>query len=316
MGTGMHRKLALLTWLPQHLPTLWLEVRKADVVHCPVPGDFGVIGILIALFQRKLLFIRHCGTWGKPASIAERILNWLLEGIAGGRNLVLATGSSERPPSIKNSHIGWIFSTTLTRSELDRLSHATPWTPNQPLRLITVCRLTKLKNVQAIIRALPQIMKTIPTVRLDVLGDGEYRAALESLIAELDLEDFVTLHGNVAHDYVMKALAQAHLFVFPTQVNEGFPKAVLEAMACGLPIIAADVSSISHLIEDCGVLLPEATPDAVAHAVLDLTRAPHQLPRMSELAIERSRRYTLEAWKECIAQRLSFAWNVRTDDLL
>jgi glycosyltransferase involved in cell wall biosynthesis len=308
VGRDLRRKIALLTWLPKNLPKIWREIQMADAVHTPVPGDIGFIGLLISLIQRKRLFARHCGTWGEPMTRADKVLLWLLERIAGGRNVVMATGWAEQPPSKKNPNISWIFSTTLSETELANLPKAQPWQVNEPLRLVTVGRLSEGKNVQALIQALPLISDAFTEVSLDVVGDGEHRGALEALVEELNAGQQVKFHGNVTHEAVLQILSRAHLFVFPTQVKEGFPKAVLEALAVGLPVIATGVSVIPHLIKDCGLVLPDTSPEAVAQAVKRLAAQPVLMTEMATRARQRAREYTLEAWRDAIGERLQAAW--------
>ena len=97
-GSDLKRKIYLLFWLPWNIPKLWHQVYCAGAVHTPVPGDIGTIGLLVALAQRKPLFVRHCGTWGNRTTLADRFLDWLLPRIAGGRNVVMATGGGDAPP--------------------------------------------------------------------------------------------------------------------------------------------------------------------------------------------------------------------------
>jgi glycosyltransferase involved in cell wall biosynthesis len=308
-STDLRRKLALLTWLPRYLPIIWNAVRRADAVHAPVPGDIGLIGILIALAQRKPLFIRHCGTWGRPETIADRFLFWLLEKIAGGRNVVLATGGADISPSQRNPNIHWIFSTTLSQNELADLLFAVPWQPGSPPCLVTVARLTTEKNIQSILRALPFLKTRHPEICLSVVGDGPARSMLEDLARELGLADRVVFHGNCAHADVLHILTQSHLFVLPTRVKEGFPKAVLEALACGLPIVASNVSVIPFLIRDCGRVLESPDPERVAATILDLLENPALLQTLGEIARQRASGYTLEVWQAQIAGHLRAAWN-------
>lgn len=327
-GSDLRRKIAMLTWLPQNLPKIWQEIARADAVHAPVPGDLGFIGILVALFQRKPIFIRHCGTWGEPVTLADHILFWLLERIAGGRNVILATGGADIPPSKKNPNIHWIFSTTLTEGELAKMRavpspslcvRASPFggagrshRGGEPLRLVTVCRLTEAKNTQAILRALPSILSQNPDTRLDVVGDGPARPGLETLARDLGVDGQVTFHGNLAHADVLQVLSQSHLFVFPTRHREGFPKAVLEALAAGLPIVATGVSVIPDLIKDCGVILPNPGPEAVAQAVNRLAANPAQMAEMSARARQRAQEYSLETWRDRIGEHLQSVWGPLT----
>jgi glycosyltransferase involved in cell wall biosynthesis len=284
-------------------------MAQADAVHAAVPGDVGSIGLVVALIQKKRLFVRHCGTYGEPVTISDRLLLWLLESIASPKRVVLATGGSDSPPSRTNPSIQWIFSTTLTKAELDHFPPARAWSPGAPLRLITVCRLVEGKNVQSVLSALPLIQAAETNIHLDILGDGEYRPALEKLADELGICDIVTFHGNVNHERVLQQLSQSHIFVFPTRVKEGFPKAVLEAQACGLPVIATRVSVIPELLKNgSGCLLEDTIPQAVAEAISKLLSGWESLPRMGCLARESARGYTLEAWGGAIGDRLQAAW--------
>jgi glycosyltransferase involved in cell wall biosynthesis len=306
-GTDWRRKLALLPWLPRYMPVFWKAVREADAVHAPVPGDLGVIGILVALALRKPLFVRHCGTWGKAATMADKFVLWLLERIAGGRNVVMATGWADQPPSARNPSIEWIFASTLTEADIRAMPAAHAWTPAQTLHLVTVGRLSEEKNIQAIIQALPGIRIHHPEVVLEIAGEGDYRPVLEKLVVDLGLQEQVVFHGNVSHEAVLAILSRSHLFVFPS-LREGFPKAVLEAMACGLPVIASNVSVIPHLIADCGKVLGAPDADHVASAVLDVLRDPAGLQKMSEYARQTSQQYSLETWQAQIGERLQRAW--------
>ncbi|MFM8320107.1 MAG: glycosyltransferase family 4 protein [Chloroflexota bacterium] len=307
-GVEWKRKLAMLVWVPRHLPFLWRAVSDADAVHTPVGGDIGTVGIVIALLQRKALFVRHCGTWGRPVSTIDRWLMRLLEKIAGGRNVVLATGGGDRPPSTANPNIHWIFSTPLTRSDLAALPQAQPWQPGRPLRLITVGRLVDDKNIDALLQALPLIQKEQPAVHLDIVGEGERLLQLQQAAASLGLHSAVTFHGNVSHEQVLRLLAGAHLFVFPSR-REGFPKAVLEALACGLPALTTPVSVLPYLLRGgAGQLLPDPGPQAIAQAVLALSSRPEGLRGMADNARQTALAYTLEAWRDAIGAELQAGW--------
>ena len=311
-GSDTRRKLSMLLWLPRYLPQMWQEVRRADAVHAPVPGDVGTIGMLLALALKKPLFVRHCGTWGEPVTVADRLLLRCLERVAGGANVVMATGGSDAPPSSRNRQVRWIFSTSLPATEIDDVPAAAPWRAGEPLKLVTVGRLTAGKNTAAAVRALALVRERHPRATLDVVGHGGARASLEALAAELGVTEALTFHGNVTHRRVLEILAGSHLFVFPTRVKEGFPKALLEAMACGLPVIATAVSVIPRLVgERCGVLLEDTGAESVAAAVLHLTEDPDRLAGMARHAREASRAYSLERWAEVIGQRLEAGWGRR-----
>jgi glycosyltransferase involved in cell wall biosynthesis len=309
-GAGIFHKLRLFPWVVKHLPRIWREVARADAVHAAVPGDVGTIGMLVALLQRKRLFVRHCGTFGEPVTLSDRLLLWILERIAGGRNVVMATGGAELPPSRRNPNISWIFATTLSRCEIDEAPRAPAWQPGEALRLVTVGRLAASKNLTALLGAVPAIQAArTECILLDIVGDGEERRNLEAQARALGLEGSVTFHGNVDHAGVLRILSGAHLFVFPTRVKEGFPKALLEALACGLPVIATGVSVIPQLLRNgSGLLLREPGEEAVARAVLEVLSQPVHFRRMKSLARQAAQGYSLEAWGEAIGRRLQSAW--------
>ncbi len=308
-GSGFRRKLHLLFWLPVHLPSLWLKLSKADAVHALVPGDVGSIGMMATLMMRKPLFVRHCGTWGEPETTADRLLLWVLERVAGGRNVVMATGGGDQSPSARNPQISWIHSTTLTDAELEQIPVKKPWQPGELVQLVTVGRVSRGKNMIDAVRALPQIQAHYPGIVLHIVGDGEERRRLDEEVERLGLQETVVFHGNVAHDEVIRILQTCHLFVFPTKTKEGFPKAVLEALACGLPVVTTSVSVLPYLVgSERGVVLDEISAAAVANAVLDILSDPARFAEMVRSAQAVAHDYTLERWQTIIAERLEAAW--------
>lgn len=119
-GHRVWRKLALPFWLVRNGPILRRTVQSADAVHAIIPGDVGTLGMLFAVRQGKPLLVRHCGNWQAPRTVAERLWRWYMERHAGGRNVMLATGGADEPPSRRNPALQWIFSTSLTQGELER----------------------------------------------------------------------------------------------------------------------------------------------------------------------------------------------------
>lgn len=106
--------------------------------------------------------------------------------------------------------------------------------------VISIGRLTKQKGQWHVIRAFTAVRDKVHDARLLILGDGEYRNELQTLIQTCGLEGSVQLAGKQENVYAF--LAAARLFVF-TSLWEGMPNTVLEALACGLPIVAADCAS-------------------------------------------------------------------------
>lgn len=312
MGSGLLRKLRFPGWLLRNGVVIWREVRRADAVHTPIPGDVGTIGMLFALLQKKPLFVRHCGNWFVQRTLAERLWKWAMEHFAGGRNVMLATGGSPDPPSERNRDIAWIFSTSLRREQI--LSRKMPTFPeNGVLRLAIVCRQEPRKGTDVAIRSMPLILKDFPEASLDVVGDGSQLAELKGLSVSLGLGPCVRFHGKLEQKGVLDVLQQAHIFCFPTSASEGFPKAVLEALAMGLPVVTTRVSVLPELIKQGGgILIDRAEPELVANAVGKICSDRYTYSDMSARATETAQNYALEDWKAQIEEKLRASWGVES----
>ncbi len=137
---------------------------------------------------------------------------------------------------------------------------------SEPL-IIAVGRLVKLKGFDLLIRSVAQLPVQ---VRLAIIGDGEERATLESLITELGLTDRIVLLGFQENPW--KYMARADLFVL-SSLTEGMPNVIGEAMALGLPILATDCSpGVREYLDDgqAGLLVPPSDPRALARGIEQL----------------------------------------------
>jgi hypothetical protein len=308
-GADFRRKLRVPFWLLANSLTLLREIRRADAVHAPIPGDIGTIGMMLALALGKPLFVRHCGNWNAPETAAEKFWRWFLETFAGGRFVCLATGEQPGPPSERNAALNWIFATTLTEQELRHCATDRASFPQASPRLLIACRQERLKGTGVVIESLPLLQRQFPGITFDVVGDGGALAEFRQLAARLRVSDRVVFHGLVNHARVIELMQQADLFCFPTTSSEGFPKAALEALACGLPVVTTKVSALPQLVGDgAGVLLDAATPQAVAAAVYQCLADKNVYQQMSRRAVETARRYSLERWRDRIGQTLTAAW--------
>lgn len=312
-GKDFARKLRFPFWVLLNLLTFIRETIKADAVHAPIPGDIGTVGILLAVVFKKPLFVRHCGNWLLPRTKAEQFWQWLMEYLAGGHNVMLATGGQPTPPSQKNSKIQWIFASSLTAHEITRYAttRETKFLAMNP-RLIIVCRQEEDKGTGIVIDSIPFLQQMFPNIILDIVGDGSALPRFQEKTKVLGLENHVNFYGKVNHNRVIELLKQADLFCYPTRASEGFPKVVLEAMACGLPIVTTPVSVLPYLVGDrCGIIIKEITPYAFAEAVKSCLKDRTTYLSMSTMGYETARGYSLEVWRDQIGQHLQGAWGLK-----
>jgi len=309
-GQGLRRKLAFPLWLLRTLPVILRELLRADAVHVPIPGDIGTIAMVVAVWLRKPLFVRHCGNWMQPKTATDRFVHHFMEKHAGGRNVMLATGGGDAPPSPDYPAVRWIFSTSLTQANLDSCAVTRERTLGYSPRLIIVCRQEEKKGTGVVLQALPEILKQFPGAHLDVLGDGAALPKFREQAAALGLNEAVTFHGTVPQDEVLRLLGAADLFVFPTGASEGFPKSVLEALASGLPVISTAVSVLPHLLgRGGGGVIVERDPEAVAAGVLSVLTDPDRYDKMSRAAVVTASSRSMENWRDTIGGYLRDAWS-------
>lgn len=138
-------------------------------------------------------------------------------------------------------------------------------------RILFVGRLHPIKGTQYLLNAMSRVHKEIPDARLILVGDGEEREVLEGLTESLGLRKCVGFTGKIPHKKVQYFMNQAEVFVLPS-LSEGFPVTILEAMACGLPIVATRVGGIPDIIEDKinGYLVDPKDQDQMADVLLKL----------------------------------------------
>lgn len=176
---------------------------------------------------------------------------------------------------------------------------------NKPsLRIVSVGRLCPQKNFALLIDSFAQIAAQFPDYRLDIYGEGPLRPALQTQIDKLGLQNKIMLKGSSPQ--VLKEIADAALFVFPSNY-EGFPNALLEALALGLPLISTDFATgtARELIgPENGIIVPLGDKFAMAQAITTILSDPAKQKAMRNANIKKAKKYDLsiiiKQWEDAL----------------
>lgn len=163
-------------------------------------------------------------------------------------------------------------------------------------------RLKKYKSVDHAILAVARLAEQFPNLRLQIIGDGDDRPRLEKIAEDAGVLERILFSGFVPEN-VKAPMLQRMNFVVNTSSKEGWGLTVVEANACGAPVIAADVPGLRDSVVDgkTGILYPYGEIDRLANEIAALLR-------------DRKRRDQLRT--EALAWAASFDWEIATDETL
>lgn len=163
-----------------------------------------------------------------------------------------------------------------------------------PVRLLFVGDLVPPKGVDELVTAVLAARAGGAALTLDLVGDGPLRAPLESRVAAAGTGAAVRFHGTVPRAAVADRLRAADCLVLPSH-NEGTPVSVMEALTCGVPVLATRVGGIPDLVRDGvdGLLVPPGAPDALAAALRRLCTEPGLLAHLGRGAAATGGRFSL-----------------------
>lgn len=167
--------------------------------------------------------------------------------------------------------------------------------PSRPTIIGTVARMTEAKDHGNLLRAFSAVLKRDDDTLLALVGDGETRGDVERMVREYGLSERVLFLGR--QERVPEFLRAMDVFVLPSK-REGAPISVLEAMACGIPVVATDVGGVGEIIEDGvnGRVVPPQDHEALSDALCWLLDRPETMRRFAVSGpAEVRRRFSREA---------------------
>lgn len=304
-------RLLLFTW------RVLREARAADLIFS---SDYGLPAALANLLFRKPMVLKDVSDfawefstrhgWLPPDQTIDefqwrrhglrvRMLQWLRAWYARVANVVIVPSEY-----VATLVAGWGVSTERTRvihNALDERQFASLpdkaaartqcGLPAASPLLLTVARLVPWKGIAGIIRALPRVQLRFPDVRLLIAGDGPERADLQSIAACHN--DAVQFLGMQSQHRVHQLMCAADVFVL-FSTYEGLPHTVLEAMACGTPVVASAVGGTVEVVRDesTGLLVPPRDEEALVAAICRMLYEPAFGHSLAERAYDELGRFS------------------------
>lgn len=264
------------------------------------------------------------------------LLGWALARVSGARLVIFLHGVEawERLPALRRFGLrradDWIAVSACTANRAasandlphDRVSvlhHCLTDPAGMPdLReppgpsILTVGRIVAAEGYKGhdrVIRAMPALLNCFPDLIYHIVGDGDGRPALESLVRVEGVEDAVWFHGIVSDADLNRLYADASVFVMPSK-GEGFGFVFLEAMAHGLPVVAGNADAAPEAVADgeTGFLVDPESVDEIIDAAKALLLDPVLRERMGRAGRERvMRQFSYEVFSRRLVTLLGLS---------
>ncbi len=277
--------------------------QKIDIVH-----SHNHIGSLAAVFLKRnkslpvVLRTAHAGTeWGRGplAWINRQVFSGWIYPLVMDAQIGVSKAIVERlarcPGTRLSGRIPRLIYNAMPEGEVPDLSLPSYTTGGRSEFIIgSVGRLTKIKDYPTLLKAFRQFLSSVPNARLVLVGEGEESLKLHDLAKDLGIEDRVEFAGQQTNP--LAYLARMDVFVLPS-LSEGLPTSILEAAACGTPVVASDIPGTRELVEDgkTGWLVPVSDPEALVKTLLEVYRSPEKRVRFAAQAALTITQYTYPA---------------------
>ncbi len=284
------------------------EIKKAindfkpDLVGCHSTAA-GFLGRIAVMNKIPTIFTAHGWAFSEGVSFWRKYFVILAEKIAGkfcskiicvsnfDKNLALKYKIAI-PDKIAVIHNG----VEIQRLEVGTRDKSGRETEEANIKIVFVGRLAKPKDPLLLLKVFNSLSAELKNkCQISIIGDGPKRKELEEFIKENKLTEKVGLLGNIPRDKVFEFLRGSDIFVLISNW-EGFPYTIIEAMTCGLAIIASDVGGVKEALDEhCGILVKRGDEKGFKSALEQLLKNPSLIKKMGGNAKNRAgKKFSLE----------------------
>ena len=275
-----------------------LKKYRIDLLHCHVHKPT-VYGVMAARLAGTPIVLSHVHGLGRSGNFRRKLTNYL---VSRKCSRIISVANSVKEDVLRNNWHMPAEKVSVLENSVDYTRFADVSVARADSRAMlglspdafvfaTVGRLARTKGLPFLIEAFPIVKQEVPSAELVLLGDGPCREELEQQASGTSCRDSIHFLGHRAN---IEQLYQAMDVFVLSSVAEGMPRAILEAMAAGVPCIATKVGGIPEIFpsRDMGRLVPARDPIALAAAMIDLARTPpKQLQQIAARASDRVRQF-------------------------
>jgi len=307
-GETLGAKIKLAFATPLIAWELCMAMRGADAIHVRCPGNIAVLGTVLApLFSNKLV-AKFAGQWspGRDEPWSTRFQRSVLRS-RWWRGPVTVYGRWPDQPA----HVIPFFSSALTNEQLTRARSAIARRPPDNLRhVLFVGRLSRAKNADILLEALGQLRREGARFTATIAGEGPQLPSLQKLATDLGLNEIVQFTGGVSFEKIIELLEHSGILVLASE-TEGWPKAIVEAMAFGLVTVGSQVGLVPEIMgEGRGLMVKPRDVEALAATIRNVLAAPEQYAEMRARAAEWASHYSIESLRESLRSLLAESWSL------
>jgi glycosyltransferase involved in cell wall biosynthesis len=246
-----------------------LKMRNTyDIIHCHIADGLGTTAAIAIklLFKKKVvIMIASSGQGSDLQELKKSFLN---------RCCLKLTHMADKIISLCSLSTEELYNESYLESQIAQLPNGIDINSFHPKestktenRIITVGHLTKIKGTDILLQAVANLTKKeVSHFHVDIIGDGHDRTCFENIATDLNIFDHISFHGDCNN--VVELLQRSRIFVLPSRA-EGHSNALLEAMACGLPVIATKVGGNLDVVNnnENGILVEKENPEQLANAI-------------------------------------------------
>lgn len=277
---GIRAAFRLITYIAQ----LWQAANRVQLFHVMANSGwswhlFAAPVIWIGKIKGTPVIINYRG--GEADAFFDKAFFWIKPSLDRATEIIVPSGFLEAVFN-KRGYTSRIVPNIIDLSRFSPKENSDPSIQQKNVINILVSRNLELiyDNATAI-RAFKLVQDRIPSARLTIAGTGSEEKELKNLASELDIKDSVNFMGRVNNEDMPSLYQNADIMINASLVDN-MPISILEALACGVPVVSTNAGGIPYLVEDgkTALLVSKNNPVAMADAIFELI---NDQPKLLEL---------------------------------